>query len=191
MGIITLLAFGIIGWLLFLGYILPYKLITKRYHSKLAGGIVGTLCAVLIFGVFFGDHVYKYFEFRHICATQTKNEIYDPDAYEKFRSNVAAKNVKTIRSDELIPLMEKLGIKDFDPYSADFDEENQYLYYAKKRIRQDVLEQNLIDITNGKMIYMYKNYYGGTGGWLCKLMDFNLNNKCILYNCSDKGFGVF
>lgn len=186
-GIISLAIFAAIGALMWFGYRVPYKYISKKYHSRALGATVGGVVVLIIFSIFFGDHIYKKWEYRQNCEKYTKRIVYDQEAYNRFFR--VAKEYEHLYGKKVEKLKEDNVPVPANSSSAIFDKKDNYLYWTAL-LENQKSSINIKNLNNNQMIYEQMDYGGGTGGWLCKLMDFNLG-RCGFGLCSSNKMGAF
>ncbi|MDR2902806.1 MAG: hypothetical protein LBU87_06885 [Lactobacillales bacterium] len=147
-----------------------YEVAFKKTKSKVKSILWGLFGFLVVFLIFFGSDLYKYVQFRYICATQTIDKIYDQEAYDRFWDDVKVKKHPRIENKELDLLKQKMTIIEKDVDSVIVDKENNLLYWYRWTSKKNrYSESRIINFETGKTVYHMINYYGH-GGWVTKLL---------------------
>jgi hypothetical protein len=171
---------------------IPYKFSKKRFKTGIPGFAVGVIAALTLCGFLFGEDIYKYYEFKHICETETIDKIYDQEAYEKYLKNSNSNKTIKLQGEELSTFMKKFRIENYDPTrSVYYDKENNYLYYIVQQSENNkgFFEYVTVNLNTNTLIDKYKNYWG-YGGWFTKFMN-GSSGSSSFGSCKENKLGAF
>lgn len=174
------------------GFRLPYKFVVKKYKSKVLGIICGALGVTFVLSIFWGDSIYNYLQYRRICMTETINNVYDQEAYERYLKTAKDRKHITLKGEELSTFMNKYDIQDYDyTRGASLDKDNNYLYFVKQnKDSRHFLDNVLVNLNDKQLIREYKNYYGGRLGWFCHAFHPD-GIGCGFDSCKSNKLGAF
>jgi predicted signal transduction protein with EAL and GGDEF domain len=190
-GLMYLLSFIVFIGLIVAIILISYKLSKKYLKVGYPGFILGIIGVVAVCYMLFSDDIYKYYEFKHICETQTIDKVYDQEAYKKYNISRNKNEYPRIYKKELTNLKKELPIIDNEAYVAVVDKENNYIYFASLRDKKNNNSSNtkIINMNNNSIIYEYRDYWGN-GGWFTKFIS-GSSGSSSFGSCSDNKLGVF
>ena len=185
---------SIVLWIIFLCSLLGYKLF-RRWFGKFIGNKVAGWIGVFIFGfitlaIFFGDHIVKVRQFKHLCETQAIYKIYDLEAIDKYNATKFKFDSTAITSvSELAKLKERYPNMDKRATRVNTREgERGHLLYVYWK-NDSHFSSQLLHGDTGKVIKEYQNFFA-RGGWLCRLLDPS-GGGCSLRTCESNRYGPF
>ncbi|OPZ78943.1 MAG: hypothetical protein BWY78_00318 [Alphaproteobacteria bacterium ADurb.Bin438] len=184
LGIMMIFVMGII---LFIHIIVAYLFSKFGKDSSIKRFMFGSLGFLLVFSLFFGDHVVKYLYIKGSCVVLNKEVTYDKKLYDEYTTHVKEINYNSYKPEN----EEKHKIRNII-YTFDIDAENitslrvdsktkKWISYFIDETEGGVLvkKYKLANLDFKKVFYEDVSAWGGQGGWFCK----TINSIVVGYSC--------
>ncbi|OPZ78945.1 MAG: hypothetical protein BWY78_00320 [Alphaproteobacteria bacterium ADurb.Bin438] len=172
--------------ILVMGVALALHIVVAYLFSKLGKDngkkrfMFGSLGFLIVFSIFFGDHIVKYLYIKSSCVVLNKDIVYDKKLYESYKLASKNKNYKILNKEEIQNI--RINLK--NEYDLDeatevvLDKKNNLLKYNV--LTNDLFISNIINLNNNELVSEYENHkFFGQGGWFCK----TINNIVVGYSC--------
>ncbi|OPZ78475.1 MAG: hypothetical protein BWY78_00567 [Alphaproteobacteria bacterium ADurb.Bin438] len=151
---------------------------TKRF-------IFGSLGFLLVFSLFFGDHVVRKIQHQYLCTFKAKNVVYDKNLRDLFLKNMKNNKTDTVTDKkEIYDILKRAGINDnirlleFDPvldifsYTTVHESPKLTVFYQKDihiPTKNEIYESTDYDMSCGWLFNKLNIVTGSCGFGSCKI----------------------
>ncbi|OPZ78947.1 MAG: hypothetical protein BWY78_00322 [Alphaproteobacteria bacterium ADurb.Bin438] len=164
----------VMGAVLFLHIFVTKQFSKFGEESGIKRFIFGSLGFLIVFSLFFGDHIVKSIQFNHLCETKAKNVIYDEVAYKDFLSYEKLSKTEFLNKEKTENILSKYSFNNKNIDSGTLYEGKYIFVYI---IESGINNYKLFDMKSKKIIYEEKYPKSIQGGWLCQAVNIE-NGAC-------------
>ncbi|OPZ78474.1 MAG: hypothetical protein BWY78_00566 [Alphaproteobacteria bacterium ADurb.Bin438] len=180
---IGLFVIVLFGFIFLLHIIVPAIFSKFEKENSNKGKIFGF---ILIFSIFFGDHIYGIIKTKTSCLISNNETIYNEKLYEEYNDYKKDNDFIEVKMEweeanhyrKIIAQFEPLG---FHPYTYIDKKYKKWIYYSRYEEKNGISKriEKLANLETKSIFYEKVEVLSGQGGWLCK----KLNSITLSYSC--------